>query len=279
MATFTVPHHKVEPLRDVLGGVAAAWARVTAGRRWELAHERFGLAGWVRGTEVTVGPNGWHPHLHVGLVTDPDSDHDEMAEWLSARWRAACVAIGLPAPSPTIGVVVSQPAEHTAGYLVRLATEVARFDAKAGRGAEHFGALQLLDLAGTSRETWARAAWGEYVATTRGRRPVVFSAGLSRAVAATPDGQTDTDPTANEWAAPLLVGRLTPSQWAALERTPYGLANALALLDDGQEGAATAVLEAAASLADSADHGKPLARGSEFTDGLARPFSPPTNPK
>lgn len=69
LLTLTVPHGSYDALRPLRAAVAKAWQRVQAGKAWVNLKKSIGVEGYVRALEVTTGRNGWHPHLHVILIT------------------------------------------------------------------------------------------------------------------------------------------------------------------------------------------------------------------
>lgn len=212
LLTLTTPHDMGDRLKPMRQAVANAWRYVNSGAPAQRLRIRLGL-GWVRGAEVTIGPAGWHPHLHVLLLTDkpladcPNCRHTaecregcghhpgaacaagcqvgELARFVLERWRISLERAGYRAPS----------AEH--GIDVR-ACRVARYLAKLGLGDElakasfktaatgHRTPLQLLfDVAVARQEERnddaARrdlALWAEYSRGMRGARQLTSSAGL-----------------------------------------------------------------------------------------------------
>jgi len=92
MATFTIPHHTFQRLRELLDVVRGSWKRVKQGKAWVDQRDAYAWEGDIRALEVTHGGNGWHPHLHVvGLFGKGVSDDDIRAffEWLFSRWTDA----------------------------------------------------------------------------------------------------------------------------------------------------------------------------------------------
>lgn len=244
MATFTTPHDAGQPLHDLFAGVTAAWSDLVEGRRWQLAQRRMGIVGWARGLEVTLGPHGWHPHLHVVVVVRRGVDGGAVSQWLSDRWASASAHVGLGLPHPEFGVVSTDSGAHSvgdvAGYVSHMATEAAGAG-KSGR-AGHYTPLQLLDLAGTGDEPWAHRAWTTYVQVARGRRPLLRSQSLRRWMSDPSD-----DPRADDRLRPScrpVAAIPTADQWARLSASPYGLANILALYDTGRYDQAGALLDA-----------------------------------
>lgn len=70
MMTLTIRHgagDNLRQLRTELSRAFAAFSRHRAFKRWK---REVGIIGRVRAVEVTHGPNGWHPHLHVLFFFD-----------------------------------------------------------------------------------------------------------------------------------------------------------------------------------------------------------------
>lgn len=121
MVTLTVRHHAGIPLAELLAGLRAAWRRTrqrgTVQRAWR-AHVRAS----VRAVELTHGANGWHPHLHVLILTDDWDEADQDA--LAVTWREMVVReLGERcAPDAAHGVLWSRTVRET--YLAKLGLEL-----------------------------------------------------------------------------------------------------------------------------------------------------------
>ncbi len=180
MVTLTVRHHAGQPLADLLAGLRAAWRRTrqrgTVQRAWR-AHVRAS----VRAVELTLGANGWHPHLHVLILSD-EWDADEEAQ-LRATWRAM-VARELGErcmPDDAHGVLWSHGISGT--YLAKLGLELTGA-AKSGtafsliaQATDSYALARLLRDDGAAGEALARGEraerlWQEYEAATKGVRAI-----------------------------------------------------------------------------------------------------------
>lgn len=243
MATLTVPHRPSDALEDLLDGLGTAWGRMVAGKAWTAACERYGLVGWLRATEVTVGGSGWHPHLHVLILRRTGAGEAEFLQWFTERWRVSCQKAGLRTPSRARGVDLRDVGDSAAGYMTRIVSEAVRADYKTGRGS-NLAPLQLLDLAGTPDEAWARRRFREYEVAVHGRHALAVSKGLRRYLkdlptsdlaAAEADHADDGEPQRG------LV--LSPEQWAALRLHPVARQNLLALLESNQPDRAQRLLD------------------------------------
>lgn len=67
---LTVSHQKWEPLSAVLARLEAVWESLRSKPIWSKLTKELGIIGGVRRLEVTLGPNGWHPHYHVSFLCD-----------------------------------------------------------------------------------------------------------------------------------------------------------------------------------------------------------------
>lgn len=123
LVSLTISHARGHSLRQMRRAVAAAWRRIRQHRRWRAwcAEHYFGD---VRALEVTFGGYaGWHPHLHLVLLTKrPLTDDERVVLWqlLDELWRDAVVRELGPnhAPSTSRGVDV-RPARD-ASYLAKM---------------------------------------------------------------------------------------------------------------------------------------------------------------
>ena len=69
-----------------------------SGKKWQLARDRHNWIGDIRALEVTHGKNGWHPHLHVLVLFEPNTSSPRMekfGEWLFVQWQVAIEKLGL----------------------------------------------------------------------------------------------------------------------------------------------------------------------------------------
>lgn len=138
--TFTVPHTRDVPLKQSLKGLTEAFRRIRNFR--SLSPFWNAMQGFIKAVEVQVGSNGFHPHLHVLVMTDGcDLVNDSIEEKLKKAWGNAVVKAGLARPKDSVGVTVEETLdpERTADYLVKvqenkLSLEMTRADLKQGRG-------------------------------------------------------------------------------------------------------------------------------------------------
>ena len=202
--TFTIPHagELGRDLPALLNALRDAWSKVAGGgKAWEDDRRGFGIAGWIRTVEVTIGrPNGWHPHMHVVFFVRGEMTKKQLAELranLARRWARGVEQAGFPTPDEVRGVVITKyvPNEKGAADLARylskvgdtkagtwVGDELTRGDMKKARRGR-LSPFELLDVvqnrsANGERRAWARRSWWEYAEATRGRARIRWSRGL-----------------------------------------------------------------------------------------------------
>lgn len=185
--TFTVPHSIETPLATSLKALRSAYAKM---RRYSSLKQFWGsVEGVIKSTEVQVGSNGFHPHLHCIFFTSNDS-LDEAS--LKSAWAKAVVKEGLAKPNESVGVVVKEAT--TAGisnYLSKVqenkvSLEMTRSDLKRGRvngKAEwHCSPFDLLDTSVSLPISLGQRQklWVEFFKATKGVSAIRWSKGLKK---------------------------------------------------------------------------------------------------
>lgn len=196
MLTLTLPHDQGDELRPMRRHVARAWQFVQSGAPWKRMKKKIGFYGTVRAMEITSGPSGWHPHLHVLVLTTAplhEVVRAEFLEFVTARWRKAIERPNKDngqvyrAPSDEHGVTLTE--SHRDDYIAKLglADELARGLDKGGRAGSRTPLQILYDFAfavGTVAEQRRSARlWMEYSQEMRGARQLTWSKGLQEAYA------------------------------------------------------------------------------------------------
>jgi len=224
--TATVPHDVGTPLGALFAGVAKAWSDVCADRvirqvRGDLRME------FVRAAEVTHGVNGWHPHLHVGMVTERPVEREEvitMRRELLRAWCAAVVRQGWREPGERYGLSVIRVSTDGVGeYLSKvdgLAHELTRLDSKKSRKGEAPFAILRRAVGG---DTSAELLWRTYERGTKGRKALTYSAGFKEMVGLDVWREMQDEELALSGGVPVeLLGELTASESDRLVALPHG---------------------------------------------------------
>jgi hypothetical protein len=194
MLTLTLPHDAGDELRPMRRHVSRAWQFVQSGAPWKRWKKRIGFFGSVRALEVTHGASGWHPHLHVLLLTEGklrEQTQLELVEFVLARWKKA---IGRPnkdngvryrEPTAEHGVTLTE--SHRDDYIAKLglADEIVNGTLKTGRhgGRTPLQILHDVTFAVGSELEQRRSArlWLEYADEMFGARQLTWSKGLKEA--------------------------------------------------------------------------------------------------
>jgi hypothetical protein len=186
----TLPHRQGDELGPRLALVAEAMRQLLKGSGWDRRRRRLGYVGLIRALEVTIGLNGWHPHVHVLVLFDrplTPEERKDLRAWLLARWTAIVAAAGFGKLHQTYGLDLRQVDGVGAlgDYLTKvegkadgwgIGNELARADLKrGGRGMVPFELLA--DFVATGDITLARL-WQEFERATFGHHSVRWSAGL-----------------------------------------------------------------------------------------------------
>jgi hypothetical protein len=162
-AVLTVQHTRGEALADVFGALADAWRRMTKSR--EFRPYWSGL-GYARGVEVTLGPNGWHPHIHLALVIPPERDPYALEEALWEAWSGAVVEVGW---APSSRGAYSYQVVNTEADVREVGRYVSKASSGWGVGAEVAGgARKESKRGGMSPFQLLGAAWAGYLEDPEG---------------------------------------------------------------------------------------------------------------
>lgn len=198
MITLTARHKKWHDLEPLFDAVAKGFRKIISGAPWAGAPKRgvrgekhrLGVRGYIRSMEVTYGTrNGWHPHLHIVLLTQnetADALMAAMARW-DAVWRREMKKKGFE-PSKEHGTHWAhvKGGEQAGEYIAKvqegkghLGHEMARGDLKQGR----LGTLAPFELLTYFRKTGdldVVPVWHEYEQGTYNRRAITWSRGLRK---------------------------------------------------------------------------------------------------
>lgn len=229
MLTLTVRHHRTHSLAELRRQLKRSWRALQNVRWWREL--RASMGGLIVRTEVTWGPNGWHPHLHVLLFVTAGVDVgqvlDEIATKTPAAWRSIVGAKFEVAPSLAHGVRVQRLDAGASQYVSKLADEATRSDLKSNAT----NPFALLDAVADG-EAQAVAMWVEYCSAMKGARALVWSRGLRELVLPDVDELTDDELAAIDVDGELLDVLPAPA-WLAMcrRKNGRGIVEALAHLE------------------------------------------------
>jgi hypothetical protein len=245
MVTFTAPHDMGMPLGPLMQVIADSFRAVIGGRAWLRVKKRAGIAGTIRAVEVTHGANGWHPHLHVLVLTESDPGAEGLAVMVlhfREKWQRAIVKAGYRVPSDTHGVKVDRcySAAEAGAYIAKTqdgkapGNELARSDLKSGRNGSRtpFEIIESFRWTGDAADL---ALWHEYERATKYHQAISWSKGLKELLEV--DKRTDEELAAEEIGGEIIVV-IPKDTWRAVAAVPGLPAH---LLDEAERGGADAV--------------------------------------
>lgn len=102
LATLTIRHNASAPV-SIVREVRACWRAHLQGRSWQLYKRERGIE-LIAAEEVTLGENGWHPHMHVLLLPKREQStdlHQVDAMWWHDKWARIVARKMGPAYVPT----------------------------------------------------------------------------------------------------------------------------------------------------------------------------------
>lgn len=263
--TLTQPHTNGEPLAMLRATIKAAWRQICSGRAWQGTRERFGISYQVTALDVTHGPNGWHPHLHVLVLTETKCSDEQIKElhaYVLKQWTKVLASRKRATPHPIHGVQIerARSRKDIGKYLCQVigetdddsrawgvAQETVRTDLKQSQHPGHRTPWQILqsirDLRATSGE-WSDvqekhdqkniALWHEYEIAMTGARAVSFSKGLRAAVGL--DAEKSDEELALEGDGGIEITEITSrADWLAVRLTRGGMVRLLRVAESHGE--------------------------------------------
>ena len=242
MLTLTLPHDQSDELHALRKTVARAWSYVQSGAPYKRIRALCGIVGTIRALEVTHGPNGWHPHLHVLVLTEHSLESpvtgllgplaERYKTLVYRRWVDAVTRrqpetfICYRAPSRERGI--SFVSSHKDEYIAKLglADELTRGSWKKPRELQGYRTpLQILHscardpLGGTVRD---RATWIEYAKEMRGARQLTWSRGLRDRYSLDPE-QTDLEIVEQDGVDDVVVYTISTALWDRIVKKNWAL--------------------------------------------------------
>lgn len=185
--TLTLRHNQTHSLEELLNGLYSAWKKLQTWRAYRELTAKLGVEGFVRTVEITYGSNGWHPHLHMWLITSKPVDVADlslMVKLLVELWQRAVNKLNIKGVEPSdrgvdVQVVTSGGFASYLGKIQEsgLALELSRADLKGGRASSRVP-FELLENAEHSAVD--RQLWREYTQAVQGRRAFGYSHGLRK---------------------------------------------------------------------------------------------------
>ena len=122
LVTLTIPHGISDDLKVMNLLQRDALKMLSSGRNsvsQKLKSINLQLHGFIRAKEVTYGSKGFHPHFHIIVFSNANT---EQLRRVYSSWLDACESVGLPRPSDAHGVDVRE-ADQVADYCSKWGLE------------------------------------------------------------------------------------------------------------------------------------------------------------
>jgi hypothetical protein len=255
--TLTIQHDQAMMLAPLLKLVSGGFRAVVGTGKyvldWYTDRAAFGIVGQIKTLEVTHGANGWHPHLHVLVLTDRPLTSEErelMADGMWRRWSGYLEDKGHHGTTRAHGIDVRPVVAHNdvARYMAKvydgLHHEMARADLKSGRrgGRNPFAILaDLVDAGKYDRLTGELnrdfTLWREYEKAIARMSLVRWSPGLKARLGVL---EATDEELAEEEVGGELVVELPLHLWALVRSNPARMA---LVLDVAEHHGAQGVLQ------------------------------------
>ena len=187
MLTLTIKHAVSHELKKTSKLVTDAWTNMFVGREGQEARERLGMTHYIRALEPTYGlKNGWHPHLHIILLTPSEIDAETL-EYLRGRWEETVRKIGLDAegfedgdfvPNEARGVKLRELHHSRDGrYVAKMFLELTSYETKDAKNG-NLTWWRIAEAAGAGDKHMMRV-WQEGQDALFGRKQLTWSKGTA----------------------------------------------------------------------------------------------------
>lgn len=239
--TLTVPHGIGDDLHILLERLRGALKRLSQGKYGISSQLKGALVGYIRTLEVTHGKNGWHPHYHLLVFTDPSITTAQLHSIYAPAWQRACRLAGLPIPSDLHGCTV-QDGSYADKYASKwgLEDEMTKSHIKQTRqkGATPWGLLRCVLDGDDPVYPAERAAslFQLYAHAFKGSRQLYWSNGLRNKLDLNKEVSDEILAEQPDDERAILIAELTVSDWRIIRSN-----KAEAAILDAAEGGPAAV--------------------------------------
>ncbi len=189
----TLRHNASQALGPLMASQSQTWNAVTVDLSTRKLRKELGFIGYSRAAEVTIGKNGWHPHVHPlyffnRQVTPKQIEQLQAVEF--SAWANKAVRLGLEAPldiaqhmhlvsgeeaSEQVGKYFTKAGMHSADSV---AWELTSSQTKTGRQFQKTISPWVLLSGARSGDADALDLWHEYERSSKGKRALTHSRGL-----------------------------------------------------------------------------------------------------
>lgn len=218
MLTLTIRHKRTDKLETLLEAFNGATSKMMTTKQYHEIRQEMGIIGRVKALEVTHGRNGWHPHAHIVIFYENETDLKKMQKRMYKLWNAACKKFGL-STTESYGIDL-QGAEHVQAYLSKhgswsIEHEMTKSHIKKGRDS-NMTPFDLLRDVLQNDDAYSEELFKEYAIAFKGKRQLHWSRGLKDRFSIT--DKTDEELAKEKVEQADLLGLLTSNQWKEIIR-------------------------------------------------------------
>lgn len=218
MLTLTIRHKRTDKLETLLEAFNGATSKMMTTKQYHEIRKEMGIIGRVKALEVTHGKNGWHPHAHIVIFYENETDFKKMKKRMYKLWSAACKKFGL-STTEAHGIDL-QGADNVQAYLSKhgswsIEQEMTKSHIKNGRDS-NMTPFDLLRDVLHNDDDFSKALYKEYVVAFKGKRQLHWSRGLKDRFSIVE--KTDEELAKEKVEQADLLGLLTSDQWKEIIR-------------------------------------------------------------
>lgn len=198
LMTLTLKHTRYDRLETLLDTLSKAYRYMFSGKVGQALKHELGYVGSIRAIEIRVSfTNGFHPHYHIGFITDKPIEIEQIKAKLAIRWKQALNHFKGDCDLE-IGLDFRHSKKGLFDYLTKASSlnhELTNSEKK--KSSYSYTPLELLDLA-YNGDNEAKSLWIEYTHAIKGTRFLVFSKGLKETLNITDESESESPVTDNE---------------------------------------------------------------------------------
>lgn len=177
MVTVTLQHGLGDGLDDLMTALTDSLRRLKSGRWWQDFKRRYGVKAHVASLEVRWSPvTGWHPHRHMVIMCDMDTDIpvEAIKQEITERYKALLSESGHYA-SEYHSVDVRVGNEFVGDYVAKwgLSGEVSMSGVKRS-SSDSLHPIEL-GIKADKGDRQAYKLWMDYARYTMGKRQMTWS--------------------------------------------------------------------------------------------------------
>lgn len=219
LLTLTFSHKRTDKLKTMLERFSKATTKFMTYRQYHEIRQEMGIVGRVKVTEITYGENGYHPHAHIAIFYENETDLHQMLNRMYKLWATACKAVGLTT-AKKYGLDL-QGGDEVAAYLNKhgnwsLEQELSKAHIKKAKNGSMTPFDFLRAYLETEDEKYLKL-FAEYVKCFKGKRQVHWSRGLKQHFEIT--DKTDEELAKEKVEQADVLGRLTYPEWKQVLRS------------------------------------------------------------